>query len=85
MVHGLSCSAACGIFPDQGSNPSPLHGRRILNHCASREAPGPTLIVVGVIKLQGLGGGSGFRGKREKGSGRIPGAVVTQHPSSFFC
>ena len=25
MVHGLSCSAACGIFPDQGSNPCPLH------------------------------------------------------------
>ena len=24
-VHGLSCSAACGIFPDQGSNPCPLH------------------------------------------------------------
>ena len=23
--HGLSCSAACGIFPDQGSNPCPLH------------------------------------------------------------
>ena len=22
---GLSCSAACGIFPDQGSNPCPLH------------------------------------------------------------
>ena len=22
-VHGLSCSAACGIFPDQGSNPCP--------------------------------------------------------------
>ena len=21
VVHGLSCSAACGIFPDQGSNP----------------------------------------------------------------
>ena len=21
---GLSCSAACGIFPDQGSNPCPL-------------------------------------------------------------
>ena len=21
MVHGLSCSAACGIFLDQGSNP----------------------------------------------------------------
>ena len=24
-VHGLSCSAACGIFPDQGSNLCPLH------------------------------------------------------------
>ena len=25
MAHGLSCSAACGIFPEQGSNPCPLH------------------------------------------------------------
>ena len=24
-AHGLSCSAACGIFPDQGLNPCPLH------------------------------------------------------------
>ena len=24
-AHGLSCPAACGIFPDQGSNPCPLH------------------------------------------------------------
>ena len=23
MAHGLSCSAACGIFPDQRSNPCP--------------------------------------------------------------
>ena len=36
-THGLSCSAACGIFPDQGSNPSPLHWWQILNHCATRE------------------------------------------------
>ena len=29
MAHGPSCSAACGIFPDQGSNPCPpaLAGR----------------------------------------------------------
>ena len=29
VAHGLSCSAACGIFPDQGSNPCPpaLAGR----------------------------------------------------------
>ena len=25
VAHGLSCSAACGIFPDQGLNPCPLH------------------------------------------------------------
>ena len=52
VAHGPSCSAACGILPDQGSNPCPLHRqadsqplrhqgspyRRILNHCATREA-----------------------------------------------
>ena len=25
VAHGPSCSAACGIFPAQGSNPCPLH------------------------------------------------------------
>ena len=25
VAHGPSCSAACGIFPDQVSNPCPLH------------------------------------------------------------
>ena len=25
MVHGLSCSVACGVFPDQGLNLCPLH------------------------------------------------------------
>ena len=24
VAHGPTCSAACGIFPDQGSNPCPL-------------------------------------------------------------
>ena len=33
VAHGPSGSAACGIFPDQGSNPCPLH-----NYCATREA-----------------------------------------------
>ena len=37
MVHGLSCSSACGIFPDQGSNSCPCIGRQILNHYAARE------------------------------------------------
>ena len=25
MAHGLSCSVACGVFPDQGLNLCPLH------------------------------------------------------------
>ena len=25
VAHGPSCSAACGILPDQGTNPCPLH------------------------------------------------------------
>ena len=25
VAHGLSCSVACGILPDPGSNPCPLH------------------------------------------------------------
>ena len=25
VAHGPRCSMACGIFPDQGSNPCPLH------------------------------------------------------------
>ena len=25
LAHGLSCSSACGYFPDQGPNPHPLH------------------------------------------------------------
>ena len=38
VVHGLSCSMACGIFLDQGSNPCLSIGRQTLSHCAAREA-----------------------------------------------
>ena len=37
-AHGLSCSVACGILSDQGSNGDPCIGKRILNHCTTREA-----------------------------------------------
>ena len=40
VAHCLSCSTACGIFPEKGSNPCvPCIGRQILNHCTTREAP----------------------------------------------
>ena len=40
VAHGPSCSAACGIFPDQGSNPCPLHWQedsQALHHQGSPE------------------------------------------------
>ena len=41
-AHGPSCSAACGIFPDQGSNSCPLHWQadsQPLHHQGSPESP----------------------------------------------
>ena len=57
VAHGPSCSTACGILLDQGSNPCPLHwqadsqplhhqgspGRQILNHCAPT---GKSLLII---------------------------------------
>ena len=40
VVLGLSCPAACGIFPDQGLNPCPLHWQaepETLDHHESRK------------------------------------------------
>ena len=45
VAHGPSCSAACGIFPDQGSNPCPLHWQadsQPLRHQGSPLTPTPT-------------------------------------------
>ena len=36
--HGLSCSLACGIFPDQGSNPCLLHWQKDSLPLSTREA-----------------------------------------------
>ena len=45
VVYRLSCSAACGIFPDQGSSSCPLHyqvGSYL--DCATRDVPMKFLI-----------------------------------------
>ena len=42
VAHGPSCSAACGIFPDQGSNPCALHWQadsQPLRHQGSPASP----------------------------------------------
>ena len=43
MAHGPSCSAACGIFPDRGTNPCPLHRQadsQLLRHQRSPKLGG---------------------------------------------
>ena len=38
VVHRLSCSVACGVLPEQGSNPCPCIARWIIGHCTIKEA-----------------------------------------------
>ena len=49
-AHRLSCLAASGILPDQGS--APCTDRRIPSHCTTREVPGVVLNEVPAFLLQ---------------------------------
>ena len=44
VAHGPSCSAACGIFPDQGSNPHPLHWQVDSQPLRHQGSPSPSLL-----------------------------------------
>ena len=44
MTHGPSRSAACGIFPDQGSNPCPLHWQADSQPLRHQGSPQMTLL-----------------------------------------
>ena len=39
VAHGLSCSAACGIFPDQGSKLCPLNWQEDFYPLLHQESP----------------------------------------------
>ena len=41
VAHGPSCSAACGIFPDQGLNPCPPHWQADSQPLRHQGSPGP--------------------------------------------
>ena len=43
VAHGPSCSAACGIFPDQGSNPCPLHWQADSQPLRHQGSPNPVV------------------------------------------
>ncbi|KAJ8790918.1 hypothetical protein J1605_021012 [Eschrichtius robustus] len=44
VAHGPSCSAACGIFPDQGLNPCPLHWQADSQPLRHQGSPGQSLL-----------------------------------------
>ena len=44
VAHGPSCSVACGIFPDQGSNPCPLHWQADSQPLHHQGSPGSHVI-----------------------------------------
>ena len=52
VAHGPSCSAACGIFPDQGSNPCPLHWQADFQPLHHQGSPAYVFLnlVVGTLK-----------------------------------
>ena len=50
VAHGPSCSAACGIFPDQGSNLCPLHWQADSQPLHHQGSPSPSFI--GAFNLQ---------------------------------
>ena len=46
VAHEPSCSAACGIFPDQGSNPCPLHWQADSQPLCHQGSPGSELLLL---------------------------------------
>ena len=54
VAHGPSCSAACGIFPDQGSNPCPLHWQVDSQPLRHQGSPCALIFKKGLLYLFGI-------------------------------
>ena len=62
VAHGPSCSVACGIFPDQGSNPCPLHRQadsQPLRHQGSPHDSFWIMVSSGYMPSSGIAGSYG--------------------------
>ena len=60
VAHGPSCSAACGIFPDQGLNPCPLHWQADSQPLPHQGSP-TSLFFIGVELIYKVGLVSGVQ------------------------
>ena len=54
VAHGPSCSAACGIFPDQGSNPCPLYWQADSQPLRHQGSPFNCLLLIFIASLHQL-------------------------------
>ena len=54
VAHGPSCSAACGILPDQGSNPCPLHQQADSQPLRHQGSPKDLVLIVLPLLLLSL-------------------------------
>ena len=62
VAHGPSCSMACGIFPDQGSNPCPLHWQADSQPLRQQESPPDSFWIMffsGYMPISGIAGSYG--------------------------
>ena len=53
VAHGPSCSAACGILPDQGSNPRPLHWQADSQPLRHQGSP-QVLLIYNIVLVSGV-------------------------------
>ena len=49
VAHGLSCSAACGVFPAQGSNPCPLRWQADSKPLCHQESPDGSWLLIDLL------------------------------------
>ena len=77
VAHGPSCSVVCGILPDQGSNPCPLHWQADSQPLHHQGSPKPELLTA---ILQGQ------KKKSDEGSHRLRDlkGISTNHMSTSF-
>ena len=54
VAHGPSCSTACGIFPDQGSNPCPLHWQAYSQPLCHQGSPLPHFWKISLLQIEFL-------------------------------
>ena len=66
VAHGPSCSTACGIFPDQGSNLCPLHWQADSQPLRHQGSPFLTVLVYILLCSPGIVGTS--KGKKNPNS-----------------